>query len=89
MNSIASMNGATGTVQTRPRPSAPRRAVHLDIVKYNKPLVGLVEKETAIVSFGRERFGDRNLSSTTFAQVLRLFGRKAPWTWSSRWASIL
>lgn len=28
MNSIASMNGATGTVQTRPRPSAPRRAVH-------------------------------------------------------------
>ncbi|MGD0964877.1 MAG: hypothetical protein ABSA57_13380 [Candidatus Acidiferrales bacterium] len=74
------------------RDPAPPRHVErstIDIVKYNKPLVGLVEKETAIVSFGRERFGDRNLSSTTFAQVLRLFGRKAPWTWSSRWASIL
>jgi 4-carboxymuconolactone decarboxylase len=48
----------------------------IDIIKYNKPVTGLPEKEAAIVKFGRETFGDRKLSSETFAEVLRLFGRK-------------
>jgi 4-carboxymuconolactone decarboxylase len=48
----------------------------IDIIKYNKPVAGLPEKEAAIVKFGRETFGDRKLSSETFAEVLRLFGRK-------------
>jgi 4-carboxymuconolactone decarboxylase len=48
----------------------------IDIIKYNKPVVGLGEKETAIIAFGRETFGKRKLSSETFAEVLRLFGRK-------------
>ena len=48
----------------------------IDIIKYEKPVVGLGEKETAIIKFGRETFGQRKVSSETFAEVLRLFGRK-------------
>jgi 4-carboxymuconolactone decarboxylase len=48
----------------------------IDMIKYRKPVVGLGEKETAIITFGRETFGDRKVSSETFANVLRLFGRK-------------
>jgi 4-carboxymuconolactone decarboxylase len=48
----------------------------IDIIKYGKPVVGLGEKETAIIAFGRETFGQKMVSSETFAQVLRLFGRK-------------
>lgn len=48
----------------------------IDMIKYNKPVVGLGEKETAVIKFSRETFGDRKVSSETFAEVLRLFGRK-------------
>jgi hypothetical protein len=48
----------------------------IDIIKYNKPLTGLGEKETAVISFARELFGERKVSSETFAAVLRLFGPK-------------
>ncbi|MGD0965878.1 MAG: hypothetical protein ABSA57_18485 [Candidatus Acidiferrales bacterium] len=48
----------------------------IDIIKYNKPVADLGEKEAAIIKFGRETFGERELSSETFAEVVRLFGRK-------------
>src|SRR5208283_3182985 len=48
----------------------------IDIIKYERPVTGLGEKETAIIEFGRETFGQRLLSAKTFAQLLRLFGRK-------------
>jgi 4-carboxymuconolactone decarboxylase len=48
----------------------------IDIIKYEKPVVGLGEKETTIIKFGREAFGQRKLSSGTFADAVRLFGRK-------------
>ncbi|MGA2720306.1 MAG: hypothetical protein ABSF78_15200, partial [Candidatus Acidiferrales bacterium] len=46
----------------------------IDLIKYNRPVVGLGEKETAIIAFGREMMGDKKVSSATFADVLRLFG---------------
>lgn len=46
----------------------------IDVIKYNRPVAGLGEKEAAIIAFGREMLGDRKVSSGTFAQVLRLFG---------------
>jgi len=49
----------------------------IDIIKYEKPVVGLGEKETAIINFGREIFGQRRVSSATFAEVQRLFGNKS------------
>ena len=39
----------------------------IDIIKYEKPVVGLGEKETAIINFGRETFGQRKVSPQTFA----------------------
>jgi 4-carboxymuconolactone decarboxylase len=48
----------------------------IDIVKYNKPVVGLGAKETVIIALGREMFGRKKVSSATFAETLRLFGRR-------------
>lgn len=48
----------------------------IDTIKYEKPVTGLGDKETAIIHFGREVFGDRHLSAETFSDVLRLFGRR-------------
>jgi hypothetical protein len=53
----------------------------IDMIKYEKPVTGLGEKETAIINLGRQMFGPRkhsfeNVSSATFAEVLRLFDRK-------------
>jgi 4-carboxymuconolactone decarboxylase len=46
----------------------------VDIIKYNKPVTGLPEKDAVIITFGRELIGQRKVSSETFAQGLRLFG---------------
>ena len=48
----------------------------VDIIKYRKPVAGLGEKEAAIVRLGREMLGDKKVSSATFAEALRLFGKK-------------
>ncbi|MES1253987.1 MAG: hypothetical protein ABUS56_00130 [Acidobacteriota bacterium] len=48
----------------------------IDLIKYRKPVVGLGEKETAIIRLGREMFDKKKVSSETFAQVLGLFGRR-------------
>ncbi len=49
----------------------------IDLIKYCKPVVGLGPKETLIINFGRELLGPRKkVSSETFAQALRLFGRR-------------
>jgi 4-carboxymuconolactone decarboxylase len=46
----------------------------IDVIKYNKPAVGLGEKETVIIAFGRELFAQRKVSPATFAVALRFFG---------------
>jgi 4-carboxymuconolactone decarboxylase len=48
----------------------------IDLIKYNKPVTGLGEKETVIIKFGRELFGKKKVSSETFAHALKLFGPK-------------
>jgi 4-carboxymuconolactone decarboxylase len=48
----------------------------IDIIRYRKPVAGLGEKETLIIGFGRELFGQKKISSATFADALRLFGRR-------------
>ncbi|HVZ59524.1 MAG TPA: hypothetical protein VG892_01955 [Terriglobales bacterium] len=49
----------------------------IDVIKFCKPVTGLGEKEAAIIKLGREMFGVKKVSSATFADVLRLFGRRA------------
>jgi 4-carboxymuconolactone decarboxylase len=48
----------------------------IDVIKYDKPVVGLGEKETVVIEYGRELFDQRKVSSETFARVLQLFGRR-------------
>jgi len=67
--------------QNEPHARDPRNPHHLepaiiDTIKYDKPIAELGEKEAAIIVFGREMFGRKRVSSGTFAEVLRLFGRR-------------
>lgn len=48
----------------------------IDAIKYCRPVSGLSEQDAVVISLGRETFGRRQVSSATFAQVLRLFGRR-------------
>jgi 4-carboxymuconolactone decarboxylase len=48
----------------------------IDIIKYGRPVAGLGEKETVIINFGREMFGQKKVSSATFGEAVRLFGRR-------------
>ncbi len=48
----------------------------IDAIKYEKPVAGLGEKEALVITFGRELLGQRKVSSETFAQSVRLFGRR-------------
>jgi 4-carboxymuconolactone decarboxylase len=48
----------------------------IDIIKYRSPTTGLSEREAVIIRFGRELFGQKKVSSSTFAEALRLFGRR-------------
>ena len=48
----------------------------IDIVKYRKDPTGLGEKETVIIRMGRELFRQKKVSSQTYAQAVRLFGKQ-------------
>jgi 4-carboxymuconolactone decarboxylase len=48
----------------------------VDIIKHRKPVVGLGEKETVVIKLGRELFGQKKVSSDTFADARRLFGNQ-------------
>jgi 4-carboxymuconolactone decarboxylase len=53
----------------------------IDIIKYRKSAprnatAGLGEKEAVVIDFGRQLFAGKKVSPATFAEALRLFGRK-------------
>ena len=47
----------------------------LDIVRFKKPATGLGDKETAIITVGREMAQNHSVSSETFAQALKALGK--------------
>ena len=47
----------------------------INVVRQRSALVGIAEKEGAVIQAGREIFGRHRLSSETYARALRLFGR--------------
>ena len=47
----------------------------VDIVRYKKPVIGLGDKETAIITVGREMAEKHTVSSATFAQALKALGK--------------
>ena len=46
----------------------------IDIVRHGGPLAGVGEKDAALIAFGRELFGDHNVSAETYARAERTFG---------------
>ncbi len=46
----------------------------IDIVRRNRPLDGVDEKDAALIAFGRELFGDHNVSAETYARAESAFG---------------
>jgi len=48
----------------------------IDIIKYNKDVAGLGEKESVIIRFGRQLFREKKLSSALYADAERLFGKQ-------------
>jgi 4-carboxymuconolactone decarboxylase len=63
---------------TSHEPTAPKVGLEkaiVDVVKFRRSVEGLGEKEALIIRFGRELFGDRRVSSETFAYALEVFGR--------------
>ena len=48
----------------------------IDVVRFRKPIVGVAEKEAAIIQLGREVLGKHHVESATAANALKLFGKQ-------------
>jgi len=49
----------------------------IDVIKYDRPVDGLPEKEATVIEFGRAMLrGDRQVSSELFAKMVALFGQR-------------
>ncbi len=46
------------------------------VVRHGRPLTGLDEKDAALIAFGRELFGDHNVSAETYARTVQAFGEQ-------------
>ena len=48
----------------------------IDVVRYNRPLTGLNEKDAAVIRFGRQMFHDKKVDSATFAKAVEFWGKR-------------
>jgi 4-carboxymuconolactone decarboxylase len=48
----------------------------LDIVRNNRALDGVNEKDAAVIHFGRQLFHDKKVDSATFAKIVALWGKR-------------
>ena len=48
----------------------------VDVVRQAKSLDGLIERDAAIIQFGRELFGRHTVSAATYARTLKAFGER-------------
>jgi hypothetical protein len=48
----------------------------IDVVKYDRPVTGLAEKDATLITFGRTLLRDNKVSSEVWADMVRLFGRQ-------------
>ena len=48
----------------------------IDVVRHNRPVTGLNEKDAVIIRFGRQMLRDKKVDSATFAKAVEFFGRK-------------
>jgi 4-carboxymuconolactone decarboxylase len=48
----------------------------IDVVRLNRPLDGLNEKDATVIRFGRQMFRDKKVDSATFAKSVELWGKR-------------
>src|SRR5271170_2211096 len=48
----------------------------IDVVKYNRDVAGLSEKDATLITFGRTLFREHRVSSELWAKMVSLFGRQ-------------
>ena len=48
----------------------------IDVVKHRKPVAGLPEKESAIITFGRQVLRDKQVSPGNYARAVRALGER-------------
>ena len=48
----------------------------IDVVKYDRPVTGLAEKDATLITFGRTLLREHKVSSELWADMVRLFGRQ-------------
>ena len=48
----------------------------IDVVRYNRRLVGLNEKDATVIRFGRQLFHDKKIDSATFAKAVEFWGKR-------------
>jgi len=48
----------------------------IDVVRFNRPLTGLNEKDAAVIRFGRQLLNDKKVDSATFAKVVEVWGKR-------------
>jgi 4-carboxymuconolactone decarboxylase len=48
----------------------------IDVVKFNRELTGLTEKDATVIRLGRSLFRDHKVSSELWAKMVQLFGRQ-------------
>jgi 4-carboxymuconolactone decarboxylase len=48
----------------------------IDVVKYDRPVRGLAEKDATLITFGRTLLRENRVSSKLWADMVRLFGRQ-------------
>ena len=51
-------------------------AKFIDVVRYNRPLAGLNEKDATVIRFGRQMFHDKKVDSATFAKAVEFWGKR-------------
>jgi 4-carboxymuconolactone decarboxylase len=48
----------------------------VDVVRNNRPLAGLDEKDATVIRFGRQMFHDKKVDSATFAKAVEFWGKR-------------
>jgi hypothetical protein len=48
----------------------------IDVVKFDRPVTGLAEKDATLIAFGRSLLRDHKVSSELWAKMVSLFGRQ-------------
>jgi 4-carboxymuconolactone decarboxylase len=76
---VAAREGDSQYVWSAHEPAAIKAGIAqpvIDVVKHNKDVSGVGEKETVVILLGRQLLREHKLDSGTFAKVVELFGKQ-------------